>query len=75
MKINWTPINEKDVNTSDHVLVTLKWSDDDYEVCELDYGVTEYAARHGNEWCQRMIEHVIAWTPMPNPYKEEQYDK
>lgn len=75
MKINWIPINKKDINTSDHVLVTLKWSDDDYEVCEFDYGVTEHAARHGNELCQRMIEHVIAWTPMPNPYKEEQYDK
>lgn len=71
MKINWIPINEKDVDTTDHVLVTLKWSDYDYEVCELDYGVTEYEARHGNKWCQRMIEHVIAWSPMPKPYKEK----
>lgn len=70
MKINWIPINEKDVNTSDHVLVTLKWSDDDYEVCELDYGVTEYGAKCGDKWCKRMIEHVIAWSPMPKPYKE-----
>lgn len=70
MNINWIPINEKDVDTADHVLVTLKWSDDDYEVCELDYGVTEYDANCGNIWCKRMIEHVIAWAPMPKPYKE-----
>lgn len=54
-----------------HVLVTAKWKEDDYEVFELDYGVTKYGAEQGNEWCKRVIDHVIAWMAMPDPYRED----
>ena len=69
-KTMWRPIKEQPANTANHVLVTLKWSDHDYEVCELDYGVTKYMAAQGDEWSKRMIEHVLAWMPLPEPYKE-----
>lgn len=66
----WTPITVSEPNTSDHVLVTYKWCDDDYETSELDYWVTKHEAENGNEKCKRLIDHVIAWRRMPGPYKE-----
>lgn len=66
----WTPITVSEPNTSDHVLVTYKWCDDDYETSELDYWVTKHEAENGNEKCKRLIDHVIAWRRMPDPYKE-----
>lgn len=74
-RYKWIPITEKEPDTADHILVTCKWDEDDYEVCELDYGVTKHYANNGNDeesvkWCKRMIEHVIAWMYMPGPYKE-----
>lgn len=74
-RYKWVPIAEREPDPAKHALVTLKWDDDDYEVCELDYGVTKHYANNGNDeesvkWCKRMIEHVIAWMPMPEPYKE-----
>lgn len=65
---DWIPI-ATEPNTADHVLVTYKWDDDDYEVSELDYWVTEYEAEKGNEKCKWLIDHVTAWMPLPKPYK------
>lgn len=69
----WTPITVSEPTTSNHVLVTYNWGDDDYddyEVSELDYWVTKCAAEEGNKQCQMFIDHVIAWSFMPQPYKE-----
>lgn len=66
----WIPI-AIEPNTADHVLVTYKWDDDDYEVSELDYWVTEYEAEKGNEKCKWLIDHVTAWMPLPKPYRED----
>ena len=68
----WISVSERLPDTADHVLVTLKWSDTNYEVCELDYLVTKYEAEHtGSLWATNMIGHVIAWTPLPPAYKGE----
>ena len=69
----WIPITTSEPTTSNHVLVTYNWGDDnydDYEVSELDYWVTKCAAEEGNKQCQMFIDHVIAWSFMPQPYKE-----
>lgn len=73
-RYKWVPITEKEPDQAEHVLVTLKWKDDDYEVCELDYGVTKYCMNNDSDedvvrWCKLMVEHVIAWMPLPEPYK------
>lgn len=65
----WIPITEAEPNTADHVLVTYKWDDDDYETSELDYWVNKYEAEHGNERCQFFHDHIIAWQLKPMPYK------
>lgn len=72
-EVEWIPITTSEPTTSDHVLVTYNWGDDDYddyEVSELDYWVTKCAAEEGNKQCQMFIDHVIAWSFMPQPYKE-----
>jgi hypothetical protein len=65
----WIPITVAEPNTSDHVLVTYKWGDDDYETSELDYWVNKYEAEHGNERCQFLHDHIIAWQLKPMPYR------
>lgn len=65
----WNPITESEPNTTDHVLVTYKWDDDDYETSELDYWVNKYEAEHGNEKCQFFHNHIIAWRLKPKPYR------
>lgn len=65
----WIPITIAEPNTSDHVLVTYKWDDDDYETSELDYWVNKYEAEHGNERCQFLHDHIIAWQLKPKPYR------
>ncbi len=60
--VGWIPITERKPGTANHVLVTLKWEEDDYEVTELDYGVD--IACGG-----RFAKYVIAWMPLPEPYK------
>lgn len=71
----WIPIEEREPDTADHVLVTARWDDLDYEVFELDYGVTKALAnRQGNihqDYCKNLIEHIIAWQYKPEPYIED----
>ena len=69
LQADWIPITELEPNTSNHVLVTYKWGEDDYEVSELDYWVTKYEAENGNAQCKRLIDHVIAWRYMLAPYR------
>ena len=70
MKDDWILISEKEPDTANHVLVTYKWGEDDYEVSEIDYGMVKYLAST-NSYCQNLIDHVIAWRYMPKPYKEK----
>lgn len=69
LQADWIPITELEPNTSDHVLVTYRWGDDDYEVSEMDYWITKYEAENGNAQCKRLIDNVIAWRYMLAPYK------
>ena len=59
----WIPITERKPDTAKHILVTLKWEEDDYEVTELDYGVDVACG-------SRFAKYVTAWMPLPEPYKE-----
>lgn len=68
--VEWIPITTSEPTTSNHVLVTYKWDEDDYETSELDYWVTKQEAEEGNKQCQMFIDHVIAWSFMPQSYKE-----
>ena len=70
----WIPITESEPNTADHVLVTYKWDDDDYETSELDYWVNKYEAEHGNERCKFFHNHIIAWQLKPKPYRETDFE-
>ena len=63
--MDWIPIEKEKPRGAEHVLVTLYWEEDDwYEVCEIDYGVLK---ADGNN----LIDNVIAWMPLPEPYKKE----
>lgn len=58
--MTWRPA---DISTpyeigAEHVLVTIKWAEDDFEVCEMDPMVMKKY-------------NVIAWMPLPAPYKGE----
>jgi len=64
----WIPITEREPDTAEHVLVTIKWAEDDFEVCEIDYGVMKHAE---GPYAENIIKHVIAWRPLPEPYKGE----
>lgn len=68
---DWISITTSEPTTAHPVLVTYKWGDDydDYEVRDLDYWVAKSAAEEGNEQGQMLIDHVIAWMPLPKPYK------
>lgn len=70
--VEWIPITTSEPTTAHPVLVTYKWGDDydDYEVRDLDYWVAKSAAEEGNKQCQMFIDHVIAWSFLPQPYKE-----
>ena len=57
----WIPITEQAPPEGNHILVTLKWKEDDYEVCELDYGMDKHEGG-------RLASKVIAWMYMPKPY-------
>ena len=67
----WISCSDRLPDTSDHVLATIKWSENDYDVTELDYFVTKYVAeKENNEMCNNILSHMIAWRYMPLPYKD-----
>ena len=57
----WKTIEEEPAPEGKHIIVTLKWSDDDYEAAELDYGMDKHCG--GELW-----KRVVAWMPMPDPW-------
>jgi len=69
----WIPLSEKRPDTGEHILVTVKWSDNDYEVMEEDWGVLECEVKNGSatEVSRLIYEKAIAWMPMPRAYREK----
>lgn len=59
----WIRVEDQKPPEGPHCLVVLKWSDDDYEVTELDYGVD---LALGGRYAKR----VTHWMPMPELPKE-----
>lgn len=59
---------------AEHVLATLRWDEDDYEVTEIDYWAIVAAQGDKDKVISArawdIIEHVVAWMPLPEPYKE-----
>ena len=64
-KRRWIPVTEEKPPRNKHILVTYMHGKDDFESSELDYGMSMKC----NTWHWR---HVIAWQPMPEPYKGEE---
>lgn len=62
----WTPVSEGSPNTDDTYLCTIQYGDD-----TDDYAV-EYKVYSRGRWLLDPIlnEHVVAWMPDPEPYKE-----
>lgn len=69
----WIPITEAEPGAA-HVLATLRWDEDDYEVTEMDYWAIVAAQGDKDKVisarAKDIIEHVIALMPLPEPYKE-----
>ena len=71
----WIPITEAEPGAA-HVLATLRWDEDDYEVTEIDYHAI--VAAQGNKdkvisaRAKDIIEHVIAWMSLPEPWRGEE---
>ena len=69
----WISITDTEPGAA-HVLATLRWDEDDYEVTELDYWATVAAQDDKDKVisarARDIIEHVIAWMPLPEAYKE-----
>lgn len=71
-KTRWIPINKKKPN-GDHVLLTVKWDEDDYEVLVEDWGIGEWeiAAGVATPLVQSIHHRAVAWMPMPKPWSGE----
>ena len=78
--MNWIPRSEREPDTGDHILITVLWEkgvdtffDNDYEVMEEDWGVGEHEIKEGTATpvVKRIHERMIAWMPMPKPYRTE----
>ena len=72
----WIPATEESEPPETHVLVTLKHSEDDYEVTEIDYGIVKHQIREHLTYeelkrANEIMKKIIAWMPMPEPYKED----
>lgn len=66
----WIPVTERLPEDDRPVLVTLKWSEDDYEVTTGEYW-RDSTVCHG--W-GNFGDVVIAWQPLPTPYREGEQD-
>lgn len=71
----WIPITEAEPGAA-HVLATLRWDEDDYEVTEMDYHAI-VAAQDDEDYlisdrAKGIIEHVIAWMPLPEAWRGEE---
>ncbi len=59
----WIPCSERLPEGNLYVLVTYK-----YQYGLMDIGITWYSERE-NKWCD--ARPIIAWMPLPAPYKED----
>jgi hypothetical protein len=62
----WIPCSERLPEGNLYVLVTYK-----YQYGLMDIGITWYSERE-NKWCD--ARPIIAWMPLPAPYKEDTDD-
>ena len=73
-KPQWIPVSERPPeNKAAYYIVTLESCD---QICDLPYDIDiarwDYARRKGEDswhWCKE--RKVIAWMPLPIPYKEK----
>jgi len=63
---HWIPCSERLPEGNLYVLVTYK-----YQYGLMDIGITWYSERE-NKWCD--ARPIIAWMPLPAPYKEDTDD-
>ena len=78
----WTPVAEKLPNKEDGYLCflgtgnmeVLRFSNDLYEVDKYDFDFYGYKGKAGfyaydSEWGYSEVDYVLAWMPLPEPYK------
>ena len=86
----WIPVNERLPEKGGDYLVTQKTSFSDYvyesvasyalnlhDVDEYDFADKKRPGWHeyDPEWGYRELDDVVAWMPLPDPYKAESEDK
>lgn len=79
-KGGWIPCSKRLPELFETYIVTIKmkyeWEKEwEYHVDVADYtcddGYVDGAWNTFNDWCEGQECHVIAWQPLPEPYKEE----
>lgn len=74
----WIPVSERMPEVDDEYIITIRerWGEDeewDYETTTAYYDSGKWSPSYdvdeGQEW------EVIAWMPLPKPYREEKTDK
>lgn len=70
----WVSIKTVKPKTGAHVLIVVKWDDDDYEVMEEDWGILKHMVE--KDICtplqKQIYEQTVAWMPVPE-YKEPKW--
>ena len=68
----WIPVSERLPEDCDPVLVTYKWSKTDREVAIGEYWgkPSEICPEEEKGW-GKDGDHVTAWMPLPEPYRED----
>lgn len=78
---NWTPVTKNLPSLNDFYLATIEIKEDDVLFCEqLFFGNPQFFDKDKIGWYfidetgVSEVHHVIAWRPVPKPYKGDQYE-
>ena len=73
VKYNWHDAKKEQPPEGRHILVTLDNGGGDLEVTEIDFGVVKYLAlKEGYSDSMEVIEKIVAWMDLPEPWRKEE---